>query len=294
MFGKRKRTLLTDPALLTDAGRAALAGASEEARELRHGYVSAEHLLLALLRPRTGPVADALRSLSVSPDRLRSQVKAVAPRGTADVRGALPVTSHYMFALDQAMAEARTGGAERVDVTHLFIGLARPLPRNGTTVAAQALSRFGITVDDVRDVLSGKDVQLQSLSIVIDDAADRSIYEQIVGQVQEAVATGGAVAGSRLPTVRQLADDLDIAPGTVARAWAELERLGVVVTDGARGTRVAERERPALTKTARLETLEGLLRPVVVAGFHLGATPEEVRRSLEQAMKDIFPERGAA
>src|SRR5206468_2526682 len=77
----------------------------------------------------------------------------------------------------------------------------------------------------------------------IDDASDRAIHEQIVSQIQEAVATGTLRPGNRLPPVRQLADQLEIAPGTVARAYSELERRGIVVTDGARGTRVAERPR---------------------------------------------------
>jgi DNA-binding transcriptional regulator YhcF (GntR family) len=86
--------------------------------------------------------------------------------------------------------------------------------------------------------------------------------------------------------VRQLADELDIAPGTVARAYSELERRGVVVTDGARGTRVAERERPPAPD--RPETLTGLLRPVAVAAYHMGATAQELRAALERAMHGIL------
>jgi DNA-binding transcriptional regulator YhcF (GntR family) len=105
---------------------------------------------------------------------------------------------------------------------------------------------------------------------------------------------GDLKPGDRLPTVRHLADKLDIAPGTVARAYGELERLGVVVTEGARGTRVAQRERPPMPASERPQTLVGLLRPVAVAGFHLGASAPELRAALEDAMKDIFPESEAA
>jgi GntR family transcriptional regulator len=85
-----------------------------------------------------------------------------------------------------------------------------------------------------------------------------------------------------------LADELDIAPGTVARAYAELERLGVVVTEGARGTRVAPRKPSTMSQVERPETLIGLLRPVAVAAFHLGASAQDLRAALEAAMKDIF------
>jgi GntR family transcriptional regulator len=88
--------------------------------------------------------------------------------------------------------------------------------------------------------------------------------------------------------VRRLAEELDIAPGTVARAYSELERLGVVVTEGARGTRVAKQPKTPLPEAERPETLEGLLRPVAVAAFHLGATGEELRDALDRAMHGIF------
>jgi DNA-binding transcriptional regulator YhcF (GntR family) len=106
--------------------------------------------------------------------------------------------------------------------------------------------------------------------------------------VQEAVATGVLLPGDRLQPVRQLADELDIAPGTVARAYSELERLGVVVTEGARGTRIAPRTEAQSPSTERVETLTGLLRPVVVAAFHLGATAPSLRSALESAMSGIF------
>lgn len=56
-----------------------------------------------------------------------------------------------------------------------------------------------------------------------------------------------------LPTVRQLAADLDLAPNTVAKAYRELEQAGLVVTAGRRGTFVADvRPLPAAERRARL------------------------------------------
>jgi DNA-binding transcriptional regulator YhcF (GntR family) len=105
--------------------------------------------------------------------------------------------------------------------------------------------------------------------------------------VQEGIATGVLKPGDRLRAVRQLADELEIAPGTVAKAYAELERLGVVVTAGARGTRIAERG-DAGGPAENADTIVGLLRPVAVAAFHMGANAHELRAALEQAMKGIF------
>lgn len=61
-------------------------------------------------------------------------------------------------------------------------------------------------------------------------------YEQICEQVAEGVRDGSLVVGSKLPTVRGLAAELKIAPGTVAKAYTELERSGLIVTRGRAGT----------------------------------------------------------
>ena len=64
----------------------------------------------------------------------------------------------------------------------------------------------------------------------------RDIYRQLRGLI----ASGQLGAGERLPTVRQTASDLGVAPGTVARAYKLLEGEGLVVSRTAAGTRVAE------------------------------------------------------
>ena len=61
-------------------------------------------------------------------------------------------------------------------------------------------------------------------------------YEQIRTQISSLIAVGSLAAGTRLPTVRSLAADLGIAPGTVARAYKELQQAGLLETprwDGA-------------------------------------------------------------
>ena len=61
-------------------------------------------------------------------------------------------------------------------------------------------------------------------------------YEQLRQQVTALVLGGGLAAGDRLPSIRQLANDLGLAGGTVARAYRELEADGVVTTHGRHGT----------------------------------------------------------
>ena len=65
-------------------------------------------------------------------------------------------------------------------------------------------------------------------------------YEQLRQQVAALVAGGALLPGARLPAIRQLANDLGLAGGTVARAYRELESDGVVTTNGRHGTVVAQ------------------------------------------------------
>lgn len=70
----------------------------------------------------------------------------------------------------------------------------------------------------------------------IDPAADRAPFEQIRVGVIDLVSRGELLVGERLPTVRALAADLDLAPNTVARSYRELEAAGIIETRGRRGS----------------------------------------------------------
>lgn len=75
--------------------------------------------------------------------------------------------------------------------------------------------------------------------IRIDPSSPTPPFEQLRAQLVDAVAAGDLVAGSRLPTVRRLAEDLGLAPGTVARAYRELELAGFIETRGRNGSFVS-------------------------------------------------------
>lgn len=65
-------------------------------------------------------------------------------------------------------------------------------------------------------------------------------YEQVREQVAALIEAGVLPPGTKLPTIRQLAGDLGLATGTVARAYRELEAAGTVNSHGRRGTTVAD------------------------------------------------------
>jgi DNA-binding transcriptional regulator YhcF (GntR family) len=90
----------------------------------------------------------------------------------------------------------------------------------------------------------------------VDPRSPIAPYEQLRQQVTALVLAGALARGDRLPAIRQLANDLGIAGGTVARAYRELESDGVVTTHGRHGTLIEGPPRgdspaPALIELAR-------------------------------------------
>lgn len=275
--------------------------AREEARRLRHDTVDAEHILLGIIRVQAlvaergigedqdGQVNAMLGSVSMDPGGIRNQVEHSLRPGAvtgSPPSAKVPYTHRARAVMVHATDEAQGLGDRRVGTHHLMLGILR---EDGGK-AAQVLKDAGLTLDRARALIRGRSTHLaeeptSGFTFQIDHASSRSIYEQIIDQVREAVASGRLRRGDRLPTVRRLAGRLGIAPGTVARGYGDLERHGVVVTERGRGTRVAVR-REAPRESA--EALVGLLRPVVVAAFHRRESAQELRRALEEAMKGIL------
>lgn len=74
--------------------------------------------------------------------------------------------------------------------------------------------------------------------ITVDPAGPLAPFEQIRSQLADSIRSGELGDGHRLPSIRQLAGDLRVAAGTVAKAYALLEEEGLVETSRASGTRV--------------------------------------------------------
>ena len=76
--------------------------------------------------------------------------------------------------------------------------------------------------------------------ILIDGRDHRPIYEQIVEKLADLMVCGALAENSPMPSVRSLAADLSVTPNTVQRAYAELERLGYIVSIRGKGSFVAD------------------------------------------------------
>ncbi|WP_045821961.1 GntR family transcriptional regulator [Williamsia herbipolensis] len=90
------------------------------------------------------------------------------------------------------------------------------------------------------------------MKITIDPGSAVAPYEQVRMRIIELVGSGDLLVGTRLPTVRALADQLSIAPNTVARAYRELESAGVIETRGRNGSFIRARSDSATQRAQRL------------------------------------------
>jgi GntR family transcriptional regulator len=109
----------------------------------------------------------------------------------------------------------------------------------------------------------------------VNTASKLPIYQQLAQQVREAIARGELRPDEALPSVRQLSRDLVVNPNTVARAYTELEREGLLVSRPGRGIIVAQ-PRNDLTRAARDRRLTGQLDRWLTEAVHLGYSAEEV------------------
>lgn len=121
--------------------------------------------------------------------------------------------------------------------------------------------------------------------VEIDPASPVPPYEQIREQIVAMIGGGVLERGTRLPSIRQLATDLGLANGTVARAYRELEASGHLRSRVGQGTVVAEV--PALPAAERTDRLRRAARSFATTVRQLGVDPEtalrEARRQLNES-----------
>ena len=220
-----------------DEVREAIQLTRETAARARATIITPEIFLLGLLGRDRFEACRVLTGLDVRPSDVSRELARGLKLGTlepASVRVDMPWSGRAKRVLEGAMKVAREL-KQGVSTAHLLWAIAED-----GSAAGKLLRNRGATSDQIRARLKREAAPEVPLEITIDDNSDRQIYDQIVSQVREAVATAKLKPGDRLPAIRRLADQLGIAPGTVARAYAELETAQVIVTDGPKGTYVAE------------------------------------------------------
>ena len=114
------------------------------------------------------------------------------------------------------------------------------------------------------------------------------IYIQIVNQVKHLVAAGRLQPGEEIPPIRVLAQQLVVNPNTVARAYLELERSGVVTKRHGSGTYVSE-TRSSLSRREKFKVLTQRADALLVEAGHLDIELDEVMALLHERHEVIHP-----
>lgn len=118
------------------------------------------------------------------------------------------------------------------------------------------------------------------------------MYQQVIDQITARVAAGDWPAGTALPSIRELASASQVSVITVKRAYHELERSGVIVTQHGKGSFVAEsQEAPRALQRAELRQH---LQALLACAERLGLSRDELRQLLDQALsiEPTSPPRG--
>lgn len=127
---------------------------------------------------------------------------------------------------------------------------------------------------------------MPAFSLSITTGSNTPIYRQIVEQVRLAVATGRLAVAHPMPSVRALAEQLLVNPNTVARAYGELVREGVLTAHQGKGVFVAERRAmftAAERKRRMHEALEGFINEAIFLDF----SAEQIRAAVDDRLKAL-------
>ena len=122
-----------------------------------------------------------------------------------------------------------------------------------------------------------------NLNILINTGSNVPIYKQITEQVRRAVATGRLTVPDQLPSVRVLAESLVLNPNTVARAYADLAREGVIETRPGRGVFLIPKRRILAREEGR-RRLEPLMNTLISEGLAMDFSPEELQKAFARKL----------
>jgi ATP-dependent Clp protease ATP-binding subunit ClpC len=135
----------------TERARQVVVLAQDEARELRHGYIGTEHLLLGLVREEEGLAARVLESLDVGAEDVRSQIRSVVGEGDEVPAGQIPFTPRAKKTLEQALRQALALKHNYIGTEHVLLGLLE----DEKAVGARILAELGVAPEQIRELLLG-------------------------------------------------------------------------------------------------------------------------------------------
>ena len=129
------------------------------------------------------------------------------------------------------------------------------------------------------------------MNIIINTGSSVPIYKQITEQVRLAAATGKLAVTDQLPSVRALAESLVVNPNTVARAYSDLAREGLIETRPGRGVFIIQK-RKVLAREEGRRRLEPLMNTLISEGLAMNFSPDELKEAFEKKLNQWKNEKG--
>lgn len=117
------------------------------------------------------------------------------------------------------------------------------------------------------------------MQIIISNSSKEPIYEQITNQIKSLILTGDLLEGTALPSMRQLAKDLQISVITTKRAYEELEKAGFIYSIVGKGSFIAEQNLEVI-KEKKLKVIEEQLSAVIKNSREIGMSLNELQELL--------------
>jgi GntR family transcriptional regulator len=129
-------------------------------------------------------------------------------------------------------------------------------------------------------------VKATPFRLSLDAGSGVPVYRQLIDQILVGIASRALRGGDQLPTVRQVAVDLQINPNTVLRAYRELEIRGTLTTHQGTGTFVTAEQQPAEDEALRQQRLSRLAADAAARAGAEGFGVEELISRLQEVAEE--------
>ncbi|MBX4268619.1 GntR family transcriptional regulator [Clostridium estertheticum] len=124
------------------------------------------------------------------------------------------------------------------------------------------------------------------MTIIISNLSNDPIYLQIIDQIKGLIFSGEIKEGDALPSMRNLAKDLQVSVITTKRAYEELEKEGFIVSLTGKGSFVSEQNKDLL-RTKKMKILEEKLKEILKESKILNLSMEEIIDIMKLLKEDV-------
>lgn len=128
--------------------------------------------------------------------------------------------------------------------------------------------------------MKGKYMKGRQRMFIIDAMSRTPVYEQLIEQVETMVLTGVMKSGDKMPSVRSLSGELSINPNTIQKAYAELDRKGLIASVPGKGSFISENAMDIIGNDKREQAAD--LKDLIAEMKLAGVTKQEIMKIIEE------------